>query len=180
MIRRILVGCAVLGAALMFIPMPAASAAPGNVSGPCSGTGDFVKSGHHYTAADSGVDTIPRTDDVKWAGQISGPTGELAYAGHIELQLPPPFGSLSIDSWSGKTDATSNSGTKHYDIPGAVPAHVEFEVKGVHAQGSFSCSGSVKLKIDGSSVNAFSIGSLIGTGLTGAGLAFAGRAKAGA
>jgi hypothetical protein len=178
MVKRVLLAFAALAAAGMFVVFDAGTSSA-TVSPACQGTGAFEKSGLTYTAADSGVDEIPRTDDVDWEGSITGPTGEQPYSGKIEVELPPPFGALSIDSWSGTTDATSNSGTKHYDIPGAVPGGVEFSVKGSHTQGGTTCTGSVKVKIKGGSVNAFSLGSLVGTALTGAGLVLAGRAKVG-
>jgi hypothetical protein len=140
----------------------------------CIGTGDFVKSGHHYTAADTGVDEIPRVDDVKWAGQIAVPPVDSPYSGHIEVELPPPFGSVSIDSWSGTTDSVQNSDTRHYDIPGFVPANVEFSVSGSHTQGGITCSGSVKLVIEGSTFGPFAIGTLVLTLAFGAGLVLAG------
>jgi hypothetical protein len=176
MVRRVVFGFVVICAAFLFIP-GTADATPGVVKGPCDGTGTFQKGGFTKTAAETGVVEIERSDDVAWQGSISGPSGELPYTGKIEVELPPPFGTLSIDSWSGTTDATSNSGTKHYDIPGAVPANVEFRVKGSHTQGSFKCTGSVKLKIKGSALTPYSVGSLVGTAATGAGLVVAGRAK---
>jgi hypothetical protein len=178
MVKRVVLGIAVVCAAFLFFPS-SANAAPATVSGPCDGSGTFEKGGFTTTAAETGVVEIPRTDDVDWKGTITGVSGEQAYAGHIDVELPPPFGSLKIDTWGGRTDSTGNSGTKHYDIPGAVPANVEFSVQGAHTQGSVKCSGSVKLKIKGSALNPFSIGSLVGTVLTGAGLAVAGRAKGG-
>lgn len=178
MVKRIVLGIAVVCAGFLFFPS-SATAAPATVSGPCDGSGAFEKGGFTKTAAETGVVEIPRTDDVDWQGTITGVSGEQAYAGHIDVELPPPFGSLKIDSWGGRTDSTGNSGTKHYDIPGAVPANVEFSVQGAHTQGTAKCSGSVKLKLKGSALNPFSIGSLVGTVLTGAGLAVAGRAKGG-
>ena len=176
MVRRIVLGIAVVCAGFLFFPS-SADAGPATVSGPCDGSGTFVKGGFTKTAAETGVVEIPRTDDVQWKGAITGVSGEQAYAGHIDVELPWPFPSLKIDSWGGRTDSTGNSGTKHYDIPSGVPANVEFSVQGAHTQGTAKCSGSVKLKLSGSSWNTFSIGSLIGTALTGLGLALAGRAK---
>ena len=49
----------------------------------------------------TGTVEVRRTDDVDWKGSITGPTGDNAYSGSIKVDLPPPFGSLSIDSWSG-------------------------------------------------------------------------------
>jgi hypothetical protein len=173
MIKRVLLAVASVALAGFFV---VAGAAPSGatVSPKCSGTGDFVKSGHHYTAADSGVDKIPRKDDVKWAGQITGVSGDQPYSGKIQVELPPPFGKVSIDSWSGTTDSTGNSGTKHYDIPGFVPANVEFKVSGSHTQGSVTCTGSVKLVIEGSVLGPFSLVTLALTLACGAGLILAG------
>jgi len=178
MVRRTLFAFAVICAAIM-CSAAASGAAPTSTLGPCQGSATFQKGGFTVNATEAGTVEVPRTDDVDWKGSITGPTGDNAYSGSIKVDLPPPFGSLSIDSWSGTSDATSNSGTKHYDLPGAVPANVEFTVRGSHTQGSFNCSGHVTVKIKGSSVNAVSIGSLAATALTGVGLLFAGRAKGG-
>ena len=178
MVRRALFGFAVACAAILIYPA-AAGAAPISILGPCEGSGTFQAGGFTVNATEAGTVEVPRTDDVAWKGSINGPTGDNSYSGSIKVDLPPPFGSITIDSWSGTTDATSNSGTKHYDLPGAVPANVEFTVRGSHTQGSYTCSGHVTAKIKGSSVNAFSVGSLAATALTGVGLLFAGRAKGG-
>ena len=178
MVKRVVFGFAVVCAAFLFMPA-AADAAPTTIGGPCDGSGTLQKLGKTVEAAESGVVEIEYKDTVAWEGSITGASGEQSYSGNIEVDLPAPFGSLSIDSWKGTTDSTANSGTKDYDIPGWVPANVEFRVKGIHTQGSATCAGSVKLKLKGSALNAFSAGSLIGTVLTGIGLVFAGRAKGG-
>ena len=175
MIKRILLAFAALGLAGMFVLADAApSGATVSPSDKCIGTGDFVKSGHNYTAADAGVDEVPRVDDVKWAGEIKIPATESAYSGHIEVELPPPFGKVTIDTWKGSSDSVKNSGTKHYDLPGFVPANVEFEVSGAHSQGGITCTGAVKVKIAGSTFGPFSIATLGLTLLFGAGLVLAG------
>ena len=175
MIKRILLGIAAVGMAGLFLVVDASpSGATVTPADKCIGTGDFVKSGHHYTAADAGVDKIPRVDDVKWDGKIVIPATESAYSGHIDVELPPPFGKVSVDSWKGSSDSVENNGTKHYDIPGFVPANVEFDVSGSHTQGGITCSGSVKLKIEGSTFGPFLIGTLVLTLLFGAGLVLAG------
>jgi hypothetical protein len=175
MIRRVLLGFAAVALAGGFLFLDSApAAATVNPADKCIGTGDFEKSGHHYTAADSGVDVVPRVDDVHWAGEIVIPATESAYSGHIEVELPPPFGKVTIDTWQGSSDSTKNSGVKHYDVPGFVPANVEFEVSGAHSQGGITCTGSVKVKIDGSSFGPFSIVTLALTLAFGAGLILAG------
>lgn len=185
MFKRVLLGIAAVGVAFVFLPMPSASAAPGEVSGNgnCEGTADFQESGHHYTAADAGVDEIPLKDTVKWAGQIDTPSSapDWGYSGHIQLELPPPLPAITIDDWSGTTDATGNSGTKKYDLPSFVPRGVELEVTGSHTQADLSCSGVVKVKIAGSALDSPAApAAVVGTVVTGGVLALAGRAKGGA
>jgi hypothetical protein len=175
MIKKVLLGCAAMSLAGLFLFVDSAPAsATVTPADNCIGTGDFVKSGHHYTAADAGVDKVPRVDDVNWVGEIKIPATESAYSGHIEVELPPPFGKVTIDTWQGSSDSVKNSGTKHYDIPGFVPANVEFEVSGAHTQGGITCSGSVKVKIEGSTFGPFSIVTLALTLASGAGLILAG------
>jgi hypothetical protein len=176
MVKRIVLGFAVVLAAFVVLPTTA-DATPRVVNGPCAGSGAFKNGGFTKTAAETGVVTIPLADDVAWQGSISAPTGNVPYSGQIKVDLPPPFGSLSIDSWSGTTDSTSNNGVKHYSLPSLTPRGVEFEVSGSHTQGGVSCSGAVKLVVDGSKFGAATIGSLVGTVATGAVLVLAGRPR---
>jgi hypothetical protein len=179
MVKRVLLGCAALSLAGLFVFFDAVPASA-VVSPACQGTGDFAKLGKQYTAADAGVDEVPLEDTVAWKGSITGPSGEAAYSGHIEVQLPWPLPAMRIDSWSGTTDSTANSGSKHYDLPSAVPRNVEFEVTGAHRQGGVSCSGTVKVKVAGSAFDSPAApASLIGTIVSGGVLALAGRAKGG-
>ena len=78
------------------------------------------------------VVTIPRSDTVDWNGSVDAPPG--AYSGSISVDLPPPFSEWKIDSWNGNSQTTANSGAKHYNLPSAVPAGVEFRVIGAHVE----------------------------------------------
>jgi hypothetical protein len=183
MLKRVLLGFAAVGVAFVFFPMPTAGAAPQEVSGNgnCQGTAAF-QSGHQYTAADSGVDEIPLKDTVNWTGSIEAPSSapDWAYAGHIQLELPPPLPAITIDDWSGTTDATGNSGVKKYDLPSFVPRGVELEVTGSHTQADKSCSGTVTVKVEGGAFDSPAApAALVGTAATGVGAALAGRAKKG-
>lgn len=179
MVRRVVFGFAVVAATVLFVP-GSAQAAPATLNGPCEGSGVLQSSGKEVKATEGGVVVVETSDTVAWKGSITVTgSGEQAYSGNIEVDLPPPFGSLSIDSWRGKTDSTANSGTKKYDLPGGIPTNVEFRVHGIHVQGATTCSGAVRLKIKGGALNAYSAGSVIGTALTGFGLLVAGRAKSG-
>ncbi|MEY2422390.1 MAG: hypothetical protein QOI95_2457 [Acidimicrobiaceae bacterium] len=178
MVKRVLLGFAALSLAGLFVFVDAAPA-PAVVSSGCQGTGDFEKSGHHYTAADAGVDEVPLEDTVHWQGSIDTAATEQAYSGSIEVQLPWPLPAMQIDSWKGSSDSTSNKGDKHYKLPSSVPRNVEFEVTGKHTQG-ITCTGHVTVVVAGSAFDSPAApASLIGTVLTGGVLALAGRVKGG-
>ncbi|MDO8389617.1 MAG: hypothetical protein Q7V57_03935 [Actinomycetota bacterium] len=132
-----------------------ANTASAQIDGECSASGAWQDNGLKVDAQTVGDDviTIPRTDTVNWEGSVSSPPGE--YSGSIWLELPPPFGKLKIDDWSGNGDSTSNSGSKEYDIPKLVPAGVEFEVAGEHFADNGDCTGYVKLVIDGGLFDSF-------------------------
>jgi hypothetical protein len=179
MVRRTLFAFAVVCVAILFVPA-AAGASPRVVNGPCEGSGAFETGGFTVTAAETGIVTVPAKDTVHWQGSIKpNESGEQPYSGAIRVELPPPFSSIDIDSWSGTSDSTQNSGVKKYDLPSFVPKGVELRVSGFHDQGSAKCDGFVRIKIDGSKFGVASVGSLVLTALTGAGLLFAGRAKGG-
>ena len=128
----------------------AASQANADIPGTdgCEGSGVWVEDGLQVRAeTDGGVYTIPRSDEVIWEGSVAGPPGE--YSGGISVDLPPPFGKVEVDSWSGDSQSTSNSGTHEYDFPSLVPAGVEFTVSGEHFDENGGCSGSITIKIDG-------------------------------
>ncbi|MEY2453241.1 MAG: hypothetical protein QOD92_2815, partial [Acidimicrobiaceae bacterium] len=132
------------------------------------------------TQAETGVIEVPAKDEVSWQGALpAAPAAPEAYNGKIEIPLPPPFGPLKIDSWSGTSDSQGNSGVKKYDLPSYVPKNVELEVQGQHTSASGTCKGHVKIKVKGSSVGPVSLASVALTVATGAGLVLAGRPKVG-
>lgn len=137
----------------------------------CNGSGVWEDDGLQVDAAGIGdqVVEIPRSDTVDWQGSVSGPPGE--YEGAIGLDLPPPFGEVGIDDWSGDSDSTSNAGVRDYDIPSFVPAGAEFKVLGHHNDENGTCSGYVRLEIKGGPFDSPAAPiSLVATAATGAGL----------
>ena len=138
-------GAALFGA-LAFVP---GSPAAAQLDGGCSASGSWQKSGLFVDAEVVGdeVVTVPRKDVVDWDGSVTGPPGE--YSGSISIDLPPPFGEIEIDSWSGDSDTTSNFGSEDYDLPKLLPAGVEFKVVGSHSDDNGTCSGYVWLEIEG-------------------------------
>jgi hypothetical protein len=163
----------VAGAGGALLVLGSASLAGAEISGTngCEATGTWREGGFTVDAATAtGVITIPRSDTVDWEASVAAPPGP--YSGSIWVELPPPFGQTEIDSWSGDSQTTSNSGTEEYDLPALVPAGVEIIVGGEHTDQNGTCTGSVTVEIDGgpfsSPVTAIS---LAGTAATGAGLA---------
>jgi hypothetical protein len=139
----------------------------------CSASGTFRDAGVTVDAAtSSGVVTVHHTDTVDWTGSVTGAPGP--YSGSVWVKLPPPFGTVTIRSWSGDSQTTSNSGTEHYNLPSMVPAGITFTVAGEHKDNNGRCAGSVQLQFDGSPLGSpITWVSLGGTAITGIGAAFA-------
>ena len=136
---------ALVGGVLVAGSSPAAA----QLDGPCSASGQWQDTDLFVDAEAVGdeVVTIPRKDTVSWEGSVSAPPG--VHHGAIWLELPPPFGSVQIDSWGGEGVTTSNFGDEEYDIPKFVPAGVEFRVAGEHIEENGTCTGYVNIKIKG-------------------------------
>jgi hypothetical protein len=182
MARRVIL----LGAILLGLGFVGASPAAAQIDGPCTGSGDFedgTKDAGPFTVDGdtSDVVEVPLKDTVHWQGAIDA-SGERAYSGSIEVDLPWPLGEATIDTWDGTTEETGNKGDKSYDLPSAIPRGVEFEVTGHHSEdGTVVCSGTVKVKVEGGAFDSplapVGIG---GTVVSGVGLAMAGLSKAAA
>lgn len=157
--------------ALMLVGSPSIADAGIEGSNGCQATGTWRDGAFTVDAATAdGVITIPRSDTVNWTGSVAAPPG--AYSGSVWVELPPPFGQVEVDSWSGDSQTTSNTGAHEYDLPWLVPAGVEFTVGGEHADQNGACSGSVVVEIDGGLLDSpITAVSLVGTAATGVGLA---------
>ena len=173
-----IVGFAVIAGTVLITATPQAGATPATLSGPCTASGSLNKGGFTVDATESRVVTVPETDDVTWKGALQAPGGEQAYSGKIELELPPPLPKWKIDSWSGTSDSSENNGVKHYDVASFAPRGVEMRLTGEHTQGSVSCSGVVKIKIEGGAFDSPGAPiALVGTAVTGVVLVLSGMAK---
>ena len=168
---------AALGAISMFA-LPGLAHA--GLNGNCEASGDFVdgtKADGPFTidAKDVGSETIviPRSDAVNWSGAVEAPAEERSYSGSISLKLPLGK-TIEIDSWSGTSARESNSGTKEYDLPSAIPAGITYTVSGEHTEPGVTCKGSVKVMIEGGTFDSpVAPGALGLTAATGIGMAFA-------
>lgn len=137
----------------------------------CEAAGTWREGGFSVdAAATTGVVVIPRSDMVEWTGSVPLAPGQ--YRGSIWVELPPPFGSVEIDTWEGDSQSTSNNGTHEYDLPALVPAGIEFVVSGQHVDENGRCDGSVTVEIDGGRLGApLAAISLAGTAITAAAMA---------
>jgi hypothetical protein len=183
MARRVIL----LAAILVGLGFSGAAPAAAEIDGPCSGSGAFekgTKADGPFTVtaedvAPGEVIEVPIKDTVHWQGSIDGVSGDREFSGFVEVDLPWPLGSATIDTWGGSTDKTGNEGDKSYNLPKAIPRGVEFEVTGEHSEdGTVVCSGTVKVKVEGgpfdSPLAPVGIG---GTVVSGVGLAVAGLSK---
>lgn len=153
-----------------------AGPAAAEVSGSCDGSASFLEGTEAdgpftVDARDVGdeVIVVPRSDTVEWTGSVAAPPGE--YSGELRLDLPPLLPDLAIDSWSGDSESTSNSGVEEYDIPSVAPAGVTIRVVGEHTDDNGTCSGYVNVEIEGGAFDSpVTYASLALTGITGAAL----------
>lgn len=149
---------------------PASPAGAGIEKGNCNGTGQWVGTDLFIDARTAGdtVFEVPREGDVEWTGRVGNPPG--IYDGFIAVDLPPPFGSVTIDTWDGDSDTLGNEGLEEYKLPSLVPAGVEFKVFGEHRdEGNGVCTGYVLMKIEGgpfdSPLTPISLGGTVVTGV---------------
>lgn len=163
---------AAMGAGVL-LSAGSASLAGAEISGTngCQASGTWREAGLTVDAATAtGVITIPRSDTVDWQASVAAPPG--AYNGSVWIELPPPFDRIEVDSWSGDSQTTANSGSHEYDLPSVVPAGVEIVVAGEHTDANGSCSGSVTVQLDGGPFSSpLTAVSLFGTAVAGVGMA---------
>ena len=156
--------------------------------GRCEGTATFTQglddtgpfSVDSRTLDPDTVTEVPLEDDVQWTAQLIGVApAERPVSGYVAVDLPWPFGTVTINSCDDTTAKVQNSGTQSYDLPSLVPRSVEFQVEGEHREGAnVYCSGSAKVKIEGSAFDTpLTFVSLVGLAASGVGLAMAGRSK---
>jgi hypothetical protein len=163
-------------------PVSAANADVTTPPGRCVGQASFangVKGPFTVSSADlqpSDVTTIPMKDTVTWNGSLTGVAEQQReISGFIRIDMPWPIPDITVDSWSGPSSRVQNNGVKDYSLPSVTPRGVEFRVFGEHREnGTVFCTGSAKVKVDGSALGPFSIASLV---LFGAGAALAALAS---
>ena len=122
---------------------------------------------------------IPAADAVNWqATSPPGATGARPAKGRVEIDLPWPFGTQTLESWAGTIDGPERAGTYTYELTGAFPRGVDFSIVGSHAEPNVRCTGEVLLKIEGGPFDSW-LGYMALGGLVLSGVAFvlAGRSS---
>ena len=158
-----------LAAGVMLVAAPAASADVTEPPGRCVGAVDFTEgvdgpfSISSATLEPGDVTTIPLEDTVTWRGQLVGASAApREISGFVKVDMPWPIPDVALDEWDGTSSRTENRDTKDYSLPSVTPRGVELRVYGEHREaGAVFCSGSTKVKVDGSRIGPFSLASIV-------------------
>ena len=158
----------VVAAALVVVATPA-SADITEPAGRCTGQAAFaagVDGPFTVSSADlqpGDVTTIPLEDTVTWSGRLVGASsGSREISGFVKIDMPWPIPDITLDDWGGTSSRTENSDTTDYSLPAITPRGVELRVYGEHREaGAVFCSGSTKVKLEGSSFGPFAIASVV-------------------
>jgi hypothetical protein len=130
------------------------------------------------TPADQPV-TVPAADTVTWVATSPGAVRPRLVKGLVELDLPWPFSTLTLDSWSGPAQGHEATGTYQYELTGLVPRAVPLTFQGAHAEeNDVRCTGRVQLELEGGPFDGWlayvALGGLAASGIA---LFFAGRSR---
>jgi hypothetical protein len=148
--RRLVVSTAVA------VAVVASASAPSPVSatldGPCTVTATFQAAATTVDArvTDDEPIEIRRADSVLWEGSVSIDGVDRPASGYVAIDLPPPLGRITIESWTGPTSVSARSGTYDYDLGPWIPAGAPVRVFGEHRENGLRCSGSVIVAVAGS------------------------------
>jgi hypothetical protein len=154
--RHILGGGGVVAAiaAALLASGPAPAAADlSNPAGACVVTTTWGEGGTTMNSAvmePTDVIVVPRAETMRWSARVNGPAEGTVRSvmGSIALVLPAPFGTVTIDQWSGSTGKIETSGTK--SLPDLLPAGATVEMRMEHREkGDLFCTASARLRIAG-------------------------------
>jgi hypothetical protein len=145
------------------VPVITATAAPAELSGPCTAHGLITVNGVPQlpviTPRTMDFAKIPQKGVVHWSGTAG--RGNRIISGHVDISLPPPIGDVTVGSWGGKSGKHANSGTYKYDFPNALLG-LKVPVSGEHTEPGITCTGSMTVQLSGSPLkNPVLIASLI-------------------
>lgn len=172
---------AAIGTGLLAALLLLADPAEAELDGPCTGTATFPSTGLTVDAETADKVVVPPSDTVSYVGTIQATEGEeRSHSGHIDLELPPPFTSVRIADWGTEsTTEVSDEGVYEYDLPSYTPRGVEMLVTGEHVDTAGTCSGEVRVEVEGDPLDAPAVpaAAVVGTLAAGAGVLAAARPK---
>lgn len=130
----------------------AAAPAGAELSGPCTASGTFEKSGVTVDPATTdGPVEIERKDKVTYTGAVQEAQGPRQVSGEVKVDLPFPLPDFEAGTWNDPDAVkTDKNGTYTYDLPAFAPRGYEVEVSGFHQDAGLpKCEGKVTLKVKG-------------------------------
>ncbi len=154
----------------------AQSASDGSVAsdldGPCTVQATLSSGGTINPSASGGVYTVPHSGSASYIASVGVSGEDRVIDGAVSVSTPPGIPSINIhDPWDGEADENSDTDMVDWDIPSWVPGGITLTVSGYHNDEGASCSGSIKVKLDGNITDSpLGIISLVMTVLTGLGL----------
>ena len=139
-------------ASLLADARPASAA----MAGPCTAVGTFVLgTGAGPIVVDVAkvprgqTITVPANDTIAWTATAPAQSVPRPARGRIEIDLPWPLGTQTLNSWSGVGASAAQAGTYTYELTGAVPRGVAIKFIGTHAEPGIACVGEVTVKVAG-------------------------------
>lgn len=170
------------GIATLVMGVAAAPARAEVITGPCTGSAEFLIGGVRVTEAQpvDEVVEVPPEDSVLYAGSTNTPPPDepVPFAGNVVLDLP--FGQeWKVVTWAGETVEVEDAGEYSYDVPSFVPRGTGgLLLTATHDHGGVLCAVEVTLTVAGDPGGP-AIGAAAGTALFAAGTLAAGIKKRG-
>lgn len=170
------------GATALLVGAVAVPAAAEVITGPCTGSADFLTAGVTITESQpvDEVVEVPPEDTVLYAGATNTPPPDdpIPFAGNVVVDLP--FGQeWKVVTWAGETVEVEDAGEYSYDVPSFVPRGTGgLLLTATHDHGGVLCVVEVGLTVEGDPGGA-AIGAAGATLVFGAGTLAAGIKKRG-
>jgi hypothetical protein len=121
---------------------------------------------------------IGAEDAVEWRVSVPGRTTPEPMRGRLEIDLPWPLGTQTVEEWSGTATQGEATGLYTYQLTKAFPRGVPFTMVGTHGEPNVACVGQVALQIEGGAFDSWWIWvGLGGMALSAIALLLAGRAR---
>jgi hypothetical protein len=119
------------------------------------------------------------SDTFSWQATSGNTAGELRPSrGRAEVDLPWPFGTWTMESWTSRNGAAQGGGTYTYELTRVVPRGATFDVIGTYEEQGLTCIGTLEVEVAGKPFDSYTtwvaLGGLVVSGIA---LLLAGRAR---